>query len=262
LRVIAGAGAGRTLKLQKLVSVIGSAKGADLRLEGEKVAENHASVEAGADGSCLLRNRSPYGTLVNKTRVDVHRLADGDRIQIGAAALLEFHGSSVKVPGVGSASSPRKILIAVGLGLYLIAMIAIAVSLSDETGSSGAFSEAQLNAALADTRKAIIARLDDAKSPLIAAAVDADDPTAAYYKVINARVSGADAKVVEAELDAFLGQVRQHLQEGSALERQERYKEARGQYRQVLEMVPDVKLRAASLAANRLVETKEKLPDE
>lgn len=261
LRVIAGAGAGRTLKLQKLVSVIGSAKGSDLQLEGEKVAENHASIEASPDGTCVLRNRSPVGTLVNKVRVDVHRLADGDRIQIGAAALLEFHASGVKVASTAPNQS-KKILIGVGLGIYLIAMIAVAVALSGVGESSGAFSEAQLDEAMTDTRKAIVAKLDDPKSPPVAVSLDDDDPTAAYYKVINARASGATAAAVDAELQAFLAQLRQHLQEGAALERQERVKEARVQYRTVLEMVPDVKLRAASLAANRLVETQEKLPDE
>jgi hypothetical protein len=262
LRVIAGAGAGRTLKLQKLVSVIGSAKGSDLQLEGEKVAENHASIEASPDGTCVLRNRSPYGTLVNKARVDVHRLADGDRIQIGAAALLEFHGTGAKVPRAGGATNSRKILIGAGLGVYLIAMIAVAVSLSDDTSSSAAVSAAQLDEALKATRSAMVAKLADAKSPPANVPVDADDATAAYYKVINARASGADASVVNADLDAFISEVREHLQEGAALERQERFKEARVQYRRVLEMLPDMKLRAASLAANRLVETKEKLPDE
>jgi hypothetical protein len=261
LRVIAGAGAGRTLKLTKLVSVIGSGKGSDLQLEGEKVAENHASIEASADGTCLLRNRSPFGTLVNKTRVDVHRLVSGDRIQIGAAALLEFQGSGAKVSSAGPNQS-KKILIGVGLGAYLLAMIAVAVSLSDVGETSAAFTEADLDQAMTDTRKGFVAKLNDAKSPPSSVPVDADDPTASYYKVVNARASGADAATVDAELDAFIKELRQHLQEASALERQERWKDARAQYRQVLEMVPDPKLRAASLAANRLAETREKLPDE
>lgn len=265
LRVIAGAGAGRVVKLQKLVTVVGSGKDADLQIVGEKVSESHASIEAGADGTCVLRNRSPFGTLVNKTRVDVHRLADGDRIQVGVAALVEFQAGAAAASGgrgLAGGSQAKKILIGAGIAVYLAGMVALALALQDMSTAPDGIPEADLERALADTRTALTAPPAAAAERAAATPVDPADPAAAYYRVVAARASGADPATVAREADALVGELRGRLRDGSALERQQRWLEARKAYREVLEMLPDLRMPAATLAAGRLSATAAELPEE
>ena len=253
VRVIAGAGAGKSVRLHKLVTIIGSAKGVDLQVDGEKVSENHASIEDTGNGVYVLRNRSPFGTLVNKTRIDVHALAEGDRIQIGAAALLEYRSGNSAAAAAGTQRSQLKtLLIAAGLGVYLLGMLFLAMKLSSMSDESAGLTAAQIDTALAETAAMFDPNRKDVGRPSLPQFVDESDPTAAYYGIRNAQLAGESPEQVQRLVDAFLVQLRAGLQEGAALERQERFEAAAQQYRSVLEMLPNNLAPAASLAASRM----------
>lgn len=261
LRIVAGSNSGRTLRLQKVVSLIGSDKASDLVIEGDKVSGSHASIEAGADGSYVLRNRSPFGTLVDRVRVDVHQLADGNRIQIGAAALVEFKaGPPAKAPAAGG---KKKTFMYVLGGAYLLAMIGLAIFLQG-LGSSdaGGISAASIDEALEDTRSLFDPARKDVARPSQPVTVDESDLTAPYYRVVNAQLRGEDAAAVNRDKDNFIGVLRTELQEASALERQERWKEADTRYRELMQRVPDPRAKVVRLAAERLASLAEKLPHE
>jgi Inner membrane component of T3SS, cytoplasmic domain len=262
LRIVAGSNAGRTLRLQKLVTVIGSGKTADLVIEGDKVSENHASIEAGADGTYVLRNRSSFGTLVDRVRVDVHELADGNRIQIGAAALVEFKAGP-PAKAAGAAGGKKKTTMYVLGGFYLVAMIGLAVFLqgisnSDSHGISGT----AIAETLDDTRSLFDPARKDVARPSQPVVIDDSDLTAPYYRIVNAQLRGEDAAAVKVRVDEFIGVLRADLQEASALERQERWKEADARYRELMQRVPDPRAQIARLAAGRIASLAEKLPHE
>lgn len=262
LRIVAGSGAGRTLKLQKVVTVIGSAKSADLVIEGEKVAENHASIEAAAEGSYVLRNRSPFGTLVNKARIDVHALADGERIQIGAAALVEFRaGAPTKTRT--DVTSGKKVMYGVLGAAYLVAMGVLAVVLQNMRGDDqGGIAESEITSALEDTRAMLDPERKDVARPSAAVIIDDSDPTAPYYAVLNAQLGGEDPAAIEKQVDEFVNLLGTRLREASAFERQERWVEADRKYRNVMQMLPAQPSPVSMLAARRLSIIAENLPNE
>ncbi len=262
LRIVAGSGAGRTLKLHNRVTVIGCAKSADLVIEGEKVAENHASIESGADGTYVLRNRSPFGTLVNKARVDVHPLADGERIQIGAAALVEFRAGTPTKTRTATTSGKKTMYLVLGAA-YLLAMGALAFVLEGlRDPGGGGIAESEIVNALDRTRAMFDPERKDVARPSTAVIIDDTDPTAAYYRVLNAQLRGEDPGSVAEQLEEFMGQLGMHLRDASAFERQERWQEAEREYRQVMQMLPAQPSPVSMLAARRLSAIAEDLPDE
>jgi predicted component of type VI protein secretion system len=67
--------------------VVGRSSSCELRLHDVDTSRQHAEIVCDADG-CLLRDMSSTnGTFVNGERIESHRLAPGDRIQIGANAI-------------------------------------------------------------------------------------------------------------------------------------------------------------------------------
>lgn len=263
LRVVAGANAGKTLRLHQRVTVIGNTKSADLMIDGDKVSENHASIETGPDGSFVLRNRSAFGTLVNRSRIDVHALADGDRIQIGAAALVEFRAGSSQRTTASAPSGSRRIVIGVLVGAYLIGMLLLAIALEGMPEDSDAgVGDTRLSAVVQETRAMFDMRRKDVHRPSAEVPIDAADATAPYYRVINAQLRGDEQPAIDEQLDNLMTMLRDKLREGSAFERQRRWREAAARYREVQGMFPDPRTPAVSFAAQRLAIIEKELRDE
>jgi len=67
--------------------VLGRSRSCDLRVGGGDASRRHAEIIGDADGFMLRDLGSTNGTLVNGERVGEHRLAAGDRIEIGATMI-------------------------------------------------------------------------------------------------------------------------------------------------------------------------------
>lgn len=81
----------RTIAIGRRVQ-IGRQADNDLVLTDEAASRHHAEVIRDGD-TCTLRDlESTNSTLVNGSRIGVHALRDGDRIQIGAT-VIEFRRS-------------------------------------------------------------------------------------------------------------------------------------------------------------------------
>ncbi len=67
--------------------VLGRSRSCDLRIGGGDASRRHAEIRGDADGFLVRDLGSTNGTLVNGDRVGEHRLAPGDRIEIGATMI-------------------------------------------------------------------------------------------------------------------------------------------------------------------------------
>jgi two-component system, cell cycle response regulator len=90
LIVIRGRSVGLLLELKKLPAVLGRAPDAELTIDDLAVSRKHAQIERGPDGFLVRDLHSTNGVFVNGVRVEAQALRDGDRIQIGTAAILKF----------------------------------------------------------------------------------------------------------------------------------------------------------------------------
>jgi diguanylate cyclase (GGDEF)-like protein len=90
LIVIRGRSVGLLLELQKLPAVVGRSPDVELTIDDLAVSRRHAQVERGPDGFLVRDLGSTNGVFVNGVRVQAQALRDGDRIQIGTAAILKF----------------------------------------------------------------------------------------------------------------------------------------------------------------------------
>jgi hypothetical protein len=81
-------GASRELAIGSEVVVIGRASNADVRLSDTGVSRRHAEVRREGDDHVLVDLGSTNGTLVNGRPIERVRLANGDRIELGATVLL------------------------------------------------------------------------------------------------------------------------------------------------------------------------------
>ncbi len=89
--VIAGEDIGRKYEIKKNELVIGRGETCDIFVDDEDVSRNHARVEVMAESILLTDLGSTNGTFVNGAKINEHRLADGDRIQIGSTTILKFN---------------------------------------------------------------------------------------------------------------------------------------------------------------------------
>lgn len=72
-------------------AVIGRAFDAQVRLEDEGVSRHHAKVKPSIDGIPVIEDMgSTNGTFVNGSKIDKHKLKDGDKVQIGSTCILKF----------------------------------------------------------------------------------------------------------------------------------------------------------------------------
>jgi hypothetical protein len=91
LAVVSGPEAGRRLVLRRGRTRIGSLEQNDLVLTSPTVSRYHAEILLGAGGAELRDLHSLNGTQVNGRRVEVARLAPGDKLRIGDVDLF-FEG--------------------------------------------------------------------------------------------------------------------------------------------------------------------------
>jgi pSer/pThr/pTyr-binding forkhead associated (FHA) protein len=81
------------------VTRIGRSVAADLRFEDTTVSRRHAVLARDPDGGVrLLDDRSLNGVQVNGSRVESHRLSDGDEIRIGRHSLWFFDADAGTPP--------------------------------------------------------------------------------------------------------------------------------------------------------------------
>jgi hypothetical protein len=88
LELVGGTETGRVVRLRPPSLVIGRGADADLRLMDTGVSRRHAEIEVDQDGVTIVDLGSTNGTSVNGQRVSRARLADGDRIGLGASVLV------------------------------------------------------------------------------------------------------------------------------------------------------------------------------
>lgn len=88
LHVARGPNAGSTFAVGAGSLTVGRHPDSDVFLDDITVSRRHAVFEAGADGVLVRDAGSLNGTYVNRDRIDVRRLTDGDEIQIGRYVLV------------------------------------------------------------------------------------------------------------------------------------------------------------------------------
>ncbi len=91
LIVLSGKSVGRMFKLNPGEVLIGRSPDCDLMLDDDGVSRKHARLICRPDGTVsILDLGSTNGTWVEAERMDLHRLQDGNRIQIGSATILKY----------------------------------------------------------------------------------------------------------------------------------------------------------------------------
>lgn len=91
LVVLAGSDVGRLYRLQRCRTVIGRSPDAQIVLEDATISRRHAAITYSSDGRVRIMDLgSRNGTWVEGRRITEHCLADGERIQVGAATTLKF----------------------------------------------------------------------------------------------------------------------------------------------------------------------------
>jgi hypothetical protein len=258
VKVIAGTATPKKLKLTQSVHSLGSSEDSDIRVTGNKVSAQHATIEfEQASGDWLIRNKSSHGVLVNSKPVDVAKIKPGDHIQIGESLLLEFSGKVVskktdKAKGstAGAKPSSRKMLLYIAGGVYALAMVAVIMFFS----ASG--SESDSNNITSDY---LVKVLDSTRTHLAEFSIaDSDKESAVrnmrstglYYKILYAENAADKQKYIDelvAELDGRVFQA-------WLFEAQGDYPRALKEYREIEQIVPDVRAPITKVAIWRLSE--------
>lgn len=88
--VLVGHDIGRKYALNKPMTMIGRVDTCDIYIDDEDVSRNHAQIDLKDDSLFIKDLGSTNGTLVNGKRVEEHRLADGDRVQVGSLTVFKF----------------------------------------------------------------------------------------------------------------------------------------------------------------------------
>ena len=90
LIVLAGTNVGEMYKVRENVS-IGRSVQADIQILDEGISRKHCILRKAPNGDILIEdNHSTNGTYANGERISVHKLADGDKIQVGSTTILKF----------------------------------------------------------------------------------------------------------------------------------------------------------------------------
>ena len=80
---------GQQVVLGELVVTLGRMPESTISFDDPNISREHATIRPDGDGFTLTDNGSTNGTMVNGVSITAHRLADGDRIELGATS-LEF----------------------------------------------------------------------------------------------------------------------------------------------------------------------------
>src|SRR5437764_5326072 len=101
LKHLSGSLQGRTAELKKPVLRIGRAPDCDVRfdqLKDPKVSNHHAELLLEEGNWFIVDTASTNGTLINGRRISKHKLASGDKLQIGSGGpLLQIHFDGILV---------------------------------------------------------------------------------------------------------------------------------------------------------------------
>lgn len=93
LVVIRGSNTGSRFALDQHVTTIGRDTSSTVLLDDVTVSRHHAEVCVDDDGYLLRDVGSLNGTYVNGDRVDSHRLAEGDQLQVGRYRMVFAFGA-------------------------------------------------------------------------------------------------------------------------------------------------------------------------
>lgn len=90
LIVLAGANVGEMYKVGDDMS-IGRSVSASIQILDEGISRKHCLLRKNSLGELVIEdNHSTNGTFANGERISVHKLADGDKIQVGSTTILKF----------------------------------------------------------------------------------------------------------------------------------------------------------------------------
>lgn len=90
LIVLVGANVGEMYKVDDAMS-IGRSVSASIQILDEGISRKHCFLRKTAVGDLVIEdNHSTNGTFANGERISVHKLADGDKIQVGSTTILKF----------------------------------------------------------------------------------------------------------------------------------------------------------------------------
>lgn len=259
LRVEHGRARPSRLRLNRPSYTIGSAADCDIVTQGDKVSAVHATVELDSTtGGWVVRNKSNFGILVNRRPADVATIAPGDQIQVGESLLLSFQG---KLARSGTTAEPakqkrggstRQVVIGALVGVYLLGIGALMIVLSaggDKSADGGLTADY-----LEDVLTATEQHLQDLRLPAGESEPGSIQASQLYYR-IGLGVAGEQrsrdiARLLET-LDGLMFQAWLLEQRG---DRREAYEH----YREVEELVPDVRAPVTRVAIWRMTKLREK----
>ena len=91
LIVLAGSNVGEMYKMDEGEKIIGRSAAAEIQLLDEGISRNHCKIRRSATGDVVIEDLgSTNGTFANGEPISAHRLADGDKIQVGSTTILKF----------------------------------------------------------------------------------------------------------------------------------------------------------------------------
>jgi len=88
--VLAGGNLGKMFKVDSDEVIIGRSSDAKIRLDDDGISRKHARVFMDKGELWIEDLKSANGTIINGDRIDVRKLHDGDKIQVGATTILKF----------------------------------------------------------------------------------------------------------------------------------------------------------------------------
>jgi two-component system, cell cycle response regulator len=88
--VLAGSNLGKMFKIEGESVIIGRSSDAQIRLEDDGISRKHARVFMEGGDLWIEDLKSANGTIINGFPIARQRLADGDKLQVGATTILKF----------------------------------------------------------------------------------------------------------------------------------------------------------------------------
>jgi len=91
LIVLAGSNVGEMYKMDEEDMICGRSVNAEIQLLDEGISRKHCKIRRTPSGDVVIEDLgSTNGTFANGDRISSHKLADGDKIQVGSTTILKF----------------------------------------------------------------------------------------------------------------------------------------------------------------------------